>query len=176
MVLTTILSLSVALLTSTHELTIAKTLNTPKAIAAFNGVVVSFQQDSLQTIGENDTVVIADFPLGTHSEVQLRLQRFDVFTQNAEVVVGVINKAGDFIDTHIARPNLVLLRGTIEGDPSSRVFLALGEHTSNGLIETEGKTYVLAKDKRLDLTVVYNLNDIDSEDINLVDFHCDVEY
>jgi hypothetical protein len=175
MVLTTILSLSVALLTSTHELTIAKTLNTPKAIAAFNGVVVSFQQDSLQTIGENDTVVIADFPLGTHSEVQLRLQRFDVFTQNAEVVVGVINKAGDFIDTHIARPNLVLLRGTIEGDPSSRVFLALGEHTSNGLIETEGKTYVLAKDKRLDLTVVYNLNDIDSEDMNWVDFHCDVE-
>ncbi|MBT6269405.1 MAG: hypothetical protein HOI88_03555 [Phycisphaerae bacterium] len=175
MVLATILSLSVALLTSSHELSIVKTNSTPKAIASFNGVVVSIEESSLQAVSENATVVVPNFPLGADGEVQLRLQRFDVFTPNAEVVVGSINKAGDYIDTHIARPNLVLLRGTIEGDPSSRVFLALGEHTSNGLIETEGKTYVLAKDKSLDLTVVYNLSDVDSEKMNWIDFQCDVE-
>ncbi|HIA71962.1 MAG TPA: hypothetical protein EYO01_04610 [Phycisphaerales bacterium] len=173
MVLTTILS--IALLTSSHELAITKAHNTPNTIAAFNGVVVSIEDSSLQAVSENATVVVPNFPLGADSEVQLRLERFDVFTPNAEVVVGSINKAGDYIDTHIARPNLVLLRGTIVGDPSSRVFLALGEHTSNGLIETEGKTYVLAKDKSLNLTVVYNLSDVDSEKMNWVDFQCDVE-
>ena len=127
MVLTTILS--IALLTSSHELAITKAHNTPNTIAAFNGVVVSIEDSSLQAVSENATVVVPNFPLGADSEVQLRLERFDVFTPNAEVVVGSINKAGDYIDTHIARPNLVLLRGTIVGDPSSRVFLALGEHT-----------------------------------------------
>ena len=71
-------------------------------------------------------------------------------------------------------PNIVLLRGVIEGDPTSKVFLALGEHTTNGLLESEGSTYVLAENKNAGWTAVYNVNDVDPADMNWEDFYCDV--
>ncbi len=173
MLLSTILSL--VLLASPQELSVNKTLSTPEFIASYNGVVVQIDAHELGAIEDNATVVIPAFPLGMDGEVRLRLQRFDVFTNDAEVVLGSQNKRGEFIDTHVARPNIVFLRGTIERDPSSRVFLALGEHTTNGLIETDGKTYVLARDKNSNMHVVYNLRDLDPALMNWADFQCDVD-
>ena len=108
------------------------------------------------------------------ASVTLRLQEFDVFTPDAQIVLASVNYLGDTIHRKKSKPDVRLLRGVIEGDPSSRVFLALGEHTTNGLIESDGQTYVIAKDTSLGWTAVYNLNDVDPEDMHWKDFYCDV--
>ena len=173
MLLSTIITLQL-LLGAPNEITIER-VPTPKEVAAFNGVSISVDQEALKKLPTTGTVVIADFPLGTDRSVDLRLQRFEVLMPDAELVVGSINPDGELLQRPIARPNIVLLRGAIEGDPSSRVFIALGEHTSNGLIESEGRTYVLVKDRKQHGTFVYNINDIDPEDMNWIDFQCGVE-
>jgi len=173
MILSTIVTL--AILTAPQEISISKALLTPDSIASFNGVVVEIDKDSVRATEENATVVITDFPLGVDGEVDLRLQRFEIFTEGANVVIGSTNKLGEFVDTYAPRPDVVLLRGTIDRDPSSKVFLALGKHTTNGILETEGKTYVLAHDKEHNVNLVYNLRDVDPERMNWADFHCDAE-
>lgn len=95
--------------------------------------------------------------------------------EGAELVVGSLDRDGELLQRPIPRPNIVLLRGQIEGDPSSRVFIAFGEHTTNGMIESEGRTYILAMDQKRERTFVYNINDIDPEDMNWMDFQCGVE-
>ena len=131
MLLSTILSM--VILASPQELSITASSITPDVVASYNGVVVQIDADELRSVEEGATVVVSEFPLGADGEVNLRLQRFDVFTEDAQVVIGSQNKRGDFIDAYVTRPNIIFLRGTIERDPSSRVFLALGEHTTNGI-------------------------------------------
>ncbi len=167
--------LTISLLVAPQEVSIVKSEQTPKEVAQFGGVVVDIQRSVLSDVLENDVVVINDFPLGTDEEVKLRLQRFEVLSPDAEIVKGSVNIDGDVLHRKLPRPNLVLLKGAIEGDASSRVFIAIGEHTTNGLIERNGETFVLAKDKTRGWTIVYNLSDVDPDDMNWVDFQCGVE-
>jgi len=166
--------LIVSILASTQELSIEKTKVNPPEVAAFNGVAVSINKESLRNTDVHDTIVVRDFPLGMDASVTLRLQEFDVFAPDAQIVLASVNYLGDAIHRKKSKPDVRLLRGVIEGDPSSRVFLALGEHTTNGLIESDGSTYVLAKNNSAGWTAVYNLNDVDPEDMNWKDFYCDV--
>ena len=172
MLLSTILSLSI--LAAPHELSITKSVSTASGIAKFGGVEVTINRATFRGLEHGSSVVVPNFPLGEDKEVSLRLQQFDVFTPDAKVVIGHRNKDGVTVDKESAKLNVVLLRGTITGEPNSRVFLALGKHTSNGLIQSNGNTYVLVKDKTGGWTAVYNIDDINPEDMNWVDFKCDV--
>ncbi len=172
MLLSTILSIS--LLASSQELSISKSLDTSPEVASFNGVEVIFNIEDALNIQTNTTVIIPEFPLGVDREVKLRLQRFEIFTPEATVVVGSMNVDGDIVHAQIDKPNIVLLRGSIYNEPNSSVFLALGENASNGLIESNGRTYILAENKAKKWTVVYNLNDVNPEEMNWTDFQCDV--
>jgi len=167
--------LTISLLAIPHELSISKTAVTPIEVVQFSGVTVEIDRNVLMRIKENDIVVVQDFPLGTDGQVNLRLQRFEVLAPDAEVVRGTINIDGTLLQKQFPKPNIVFLKGVIEGNPSSSVFLALGEHTTNGLIERDGMTYVLAKDKTRGWTTVYNLSNVDPKDMNWADFHCGVE-
>ena len=109
MLLSTILSM--VILASPQELSITASSITPDVVASYNGVVVQIDADDLRSVEENATVVISEFPLGADGEVNLRLQRFDVFTEDAQVVIGSQNKRGDFIDAYVTRPNIIFLRG-----------------------------------------------------------------
>lgn len=168
--------LTISLLALPHELSISKTAKTPLEVVQFNGVTVEINRNVLTSVQENDIVVVQDFPLGTDAQVNLRLQRFEVLAPDAEVVRGTINIDGDLMHRKFPKPNIVFLKGAIEGDPSSSVFLAIGEHTTNGLIERDGMTYVIAKDKTRGWTTVYNLSNVDPDEMNWVDFHCGVEH
>ena len=164
---------AISMFASPQQLSIEKSKVTPREVVAFNGVVVSIEKESVSNLDIDRTVVVKDFPLGMDGEVNLRLQQFDVFTPDAEIVLGSLNYLGEAVHREKSKPDVVLLRGAIEGDPSSRVFLALGEHTTNGLIETDGNTYVLAKNKSAGWTVVYNVNDVNPEDMNWKDVYCE---
>jgi hypothetical protein len=170
---TTILTIS--MLAMPHELSISKTTETPLEVIEFNGVTVEIDRSTLQNVQENDTVIVQDFPLGSDGTVKLLLKSFEVLTPEAEIVRGTINIDGNLLQRQFPKPNITFLKGAIEGDPSSRVFLAVGEHTTNGLIERDGMTYILAKDKTRGWTTVYNLSEVDPEDMNWVDFYCGVK-
>jgi hypothetical protein len=172
MLLSTLLTIS--LLAAPQELSITKSIDTPVEIASFNGVEVKFEFEDALNIQNNTTVFIPEFPLGADREVKLRLQRFDIFTPDARVVVGTTNVDGEIVHATMKKPNLVLLRGAIYNEPDSKVFLALGENASNGLIESNGITYILTEHKEKKWTAVYNLNDVDPADMNWTDFQCDV--
>ncbi len=172
MFISTFISFSV--LAMPMELSITKTAATPEVVSQFDGVTIDIDRSALQEVQENEIVVVSDFPLGNDKEVKLRLQRFEVLAPNAEIVLGSVNIDGVALHRQMPRPELVLLKGAIEGDPSSRVFIAIGEHTTNGLIESDGITYVLAKDKTEGWTTVYNLSNVDPEKMNWVDFNCGV--
>ena len=64
-------------------------------------------------------VVLADFPLDASRRVDLDLERFEVFTADARIVVGSPDG-----DVPVPRPDVVLLRGKIVGQPDSTVFLS----------------------------------------------------
>ena len=173
MLLPTIITLQL-MLGAPSELSFQR-VATPADIASFNGVSVSVDQTELNALPKSGTVRIQNFPLGTDRNVNLLLQRFEALTPDAVLVVGSINPDGELLQRPIARPNIVLLRGVIEGDPTSKVVIAFGERTTNGWIESEGRTYVLAKDRNNGEPFVYNINDIDPEDMNWIDFQCAVD-
>jgi hypothetical protein len=162
------------IVTATQELSISRMQHTPLEITQFNGVGVTIDRSSMDSFSIGDIVVIPEFPLDLDHDVTLRLQRFDVFAPDAEVIIASIGKRGELIQRIVPLPELMLLKGTIEGDPSSKVFLAIGAHTTNGLIERDGRTYVLAKDRTSGLIAVYDINGIDPDVMNWVDFNCEV--
>ncbi|HEV8240603.1 MAG TPA: M12 family metallo-peptidase [Thermoanaerobaculia bacterium] len=82
---------------------------------------------------------VAGVPLAER-QVALTLERFELFTPDAVVVV---HENGSKVTTH-AVPNRTFFRGGVEGDPSSTAFLSVGEAGDvRGLVIADGATYVL---------------------------------
>ena len=79
--------------------------------------------------------MLEDVPLTGEITVDLKLERFRVTTPASRFVLG--GRGGD-------RPldfdpeSVVLLRGTVAGEPGSRAFLALSEHGGFGAVELDG--------------------------------------
>jgi len=80
-------------------------------------------------------------PLEARS-VTLALQRFEVFTPDAKVMV---NGQGE--PQFVAPPDRAYFRGGVEGEPDSYAFLAVGtEGDVRGLVMSQGRTFVLGAD------------------------------
>lgn len=102
---------------------------------------------------------LSNFPLQHHLKVDLALERFRVTHSGTRFVLGRTQdgQAGcdDCEDQLIDfdTDSVVLLRGTIADDPSSRAFLALTEHGSLGTIDYQGQRYRIASQQPRQLTV-----------------------
>ena len=158
-----------------QEFSIERELETPSFIESFGGVGLVINQDAFEEVPMGSEVIIRDFPLGVDSSVDLRLERFDVFTEEAEVVVGRSTANGKFKDSPVARPDIVFLHGSIDRNPDAHVFLAFGEETTNGYITANESTYILTTHPTMDSTFIYNMSSVDPELMNWVDFQCEVE-
>ncbi len=172
--LITIAVLTVAFATP-HELSITPASRVPTDVAHFNGTALTIDRSSLEDVGVGDEVVVPDFPLARDRTVDLRLVRFDVFTDDAEVVIASTGSDGRIVGRAVARPDVVLLRGSIVGEPGSRVFLALGEHTTNGWIESRGSTLVIGKNPAAGWTAIYDLDAVDPDLMHWIDIRCGVD-
>ncbi|MCW5775447.1 MAG: hypothetical protein KIS87_03240 [Phycisphaeraceae bacterium] len=82
-------------------------------------------------------VVLEGFPL-PGGPVDLRVEPFSVLTPDAELVVSTGSG-----EQPMPVPDVVLMRGTVEGSPGSRVFLSLSEWGSHGLILADGRRFAL---------------------------------
>lgn len=80
---------------------------------------------------------VLDQAAGTR--VDLELERFDVFTPDAMLVVAT--PRGEVLT---ARPDIQFWRGEVRGVPGSRVFLGITREGANGYVVTPAETYVIS--------------------------------
>ena len=110
---------------------------------------------------------VADFPLNADRRVDLSVQRIDVFSADAQVVLG----SGEG-DQPLARPDVALLRGEVVGAPGSVVFLGLSPHGTHGYIQFPDEMFVIST--RADSTVIYSLTALPEGVLTWPNFECDV--
>ncbi|MCR9076001.1 MAG: hypothetical protein NXI07_08170, partial [bacterium] len=89
--------------------------------------------DALTEVEIGDHVRIENFQ-AVGAEYDFELDRFEVLTDDAELVVGT--KDGMVA---LPRPDVVLLSGIVSGDADSRVFLSYSPYGTNGYIEQNGE-------------------------------------
>jgi hypothetical protein len=84
-------------------------------------------------------IVVTGFPLDEATRVDLALERFEVLAPDARIV-----RASARGEAPMARPDVVLLRGAVVGQPGSSVFLGLSPHGTNGLIRTAAGRHIIS--------------------------------
>jgi len=90
-----------------------------------------------ELLTRNRARVVA-FPLAPGLTVDLDLEAFDVLTPGARVVA--VDADGEH---QLLRPTFQAFRGTVRGDPASRVVLSLFEGRLAGSIRTAGREFVV---------------------------------
>jgi hypothetical protein len=93
------------------------------------------------------------FALGKGLAVDLDLEQFDVMSPD-----GVLIVAGEQGEVATPRPDMVMLRGTIAGDPTSLVMMTLSPLGTNGFIRSDLGTFMIASDDNGG-AYVYNTRD-----------------
>lgn len=81
------------------------------------------------TSGNDHIERITNFPLGS-KKVTLIVEEFDVLSQSSKVLIS--NKEGE---KEVSAPKHILLRGSIEGDSESRVYIAIFQNHCLGYIQ-----------------------------------------
>ncbi|MHC4416699.1 MAG: M12 family metallo-peptidase [Planctomycetota bacterium] len=117
-------------------------------------------------------VVVTGFHLDETTRVDLSLERFEIFTPEARIV-----RASSDGEVEVQRPDVVLLRGAIVGDPGSSVFLGLSPHGTNGVIRTAGRRYIISSGRFADgaATVIYDLKALPEGAIHFKGFECGLD-
>ncbi len=156
-----------------HEL-VVQAVPSPAAVAQFGGQAIAIDLHDGHGIEPGEAVRITDLPLADGTPVSLTLEAFDVFTTDARLVHATLGADGRIVEVDMPRPECVLLRGHVEGAPHSRVFLAVGAHTTNGVIEHAGDRHVIVRDNTEGWTAIYNMMDIDEASMHWVDVQCAV--
>ncbi len=124
--------------------------------------------DAHATLGALDRVMLRGMPLSDVRRVDLELRPLDIFTPDA-----VLIQAGVDGEQAMPRPRVVLLHGTIAGDPSSRVIMGVTPTGMNGLIESAEGLHIIATGLNDDpRTVIYHAGELPAERIDLVPFIC----
>lgn len=105
--------------------------------------------------------------------VTLHLERIPVLTDETVFVLGDAN-APDGIGMQLPMPDMAMYRGTIDGEPDSRVFLSLTGETAYGYIRSEDQTHLISPGPHggeHDL-LIYNLTAMPAGAIPWRDFVC----
>ncbi len=85
-----------------------------------------------RVVSAGEAVVLADFPLTAARTVDLAVEPFAVTTDRTRFVMGSVEGADRPFEFDAS--SIILLRGSVVGDPGSRVFLAFSDDLSTGTI------------------------------------------
>ncbi|MFI4898699.1 MAG: PA14 domain-containing protein [Phycisphaerales bacterium JB059] len=103
----------------------------PNAPTASNADLLRF--DSLRNTPTGERVRIDGFRLTGGETVGLDLQRIELLTPDARLVLGT-----PLGETDLPRPDVVLLSGRVIGDDRSTVYLALSAYGTHGFVDSAG--------------------------------------
>jgi hypothetical protein len=132
---------------------------------------LTFNDADFDAIASAERVNMLDFPLDRTTTIDLELEAFEVFAQDAVRVSGTPNG-----DVPTRTGNIQLFRGSVVGIPNSWVYLAISPTMNNGIVEIEGTTYVVSSGDYVQQTgaSIYNMSDLPEGEIDWVEYACTV--
>ncbi|MEQ8770271.1 MAG: M12 family metallo-peptidase [Phycisphaerales bacterium] len=95
--------------------------------------------DTLAATRIGHTITLDDFPLEGHRAVDLELERFSVLAPGAQTII--VDADGN---EHHVDANVALFRGAADGDPDSRVFVAVSPYGTHGFIRDRADLYAIS--------------------------------
>ena len=146
------------------------------APAASRGIATRLQLDRSQfrSFTRGQFLFMEDFPLDENRHVTLQLEEASALASDATLVVMRHDEQGRLIEEEMAWPDTLVFQGTVVGEPTSEVFLAIGEEIVNGWISIDGTRYVIGTRFSDRLTLLYDENNVPEGMINWANFECDV--
>lgn len=114
-------------------------------------------------------LLVQGLPLDDGRSVDLRLEPFEVLTPDAQIVVG----SGDS-QRLLPRPDVLLLSGEVVSREGSHVYLALAPTGSHGMIELEGRIFIISSGPFTESrnTVIYDRDALPDGVISWGGFDC----
>ena len=100
---------------------------------------LALDQDAYERLAPAVAVEFDGFVLGAGKAADVSLTRMELFAPDAKFVDRT--EAGE---VELARPEVQLWRGTVEGEPDSRVFLALTPHGSSGFVQCSHGHFIIS--------------------------------
>ena len=151
-----------------------RTVDSPLRAAGHAAGVTTLELDAaayegLRAAGQ---VTLRGFPLDAVRRVDLEVVRFEVLAPDARIVAA--SAAGT---RPLGRPDLVLLRGRVAGEPGSAVFLGLSPHGTNGYVVTGGATHIISSGPAAggQTTVIHELGALPPDTLTIRPFVCGTE-
>jgi hypothetical protein len=121
------------------------TIHTLEAPSNVRGFATRLQVDPsiLDGVTDGDVVVMEGFPLDQSRFVTLRLQERSPLAPDARYVVMVADRRGRPVEQELPWPKVHVFSGSVDGDPESDVYLAIGTELVNGWITIDGTRYLI---------------------------------
>ncbi|MBL8760620.1 MAG: hypothetical protein JNL50_04890, partial [Phycisphaerae bacterium] len=127
---------------------------------------------ALETLRELPRVDISDFVLPDGTTTSAHLVRVDPFAPGAQIVVASAKG-----QTPLDLSDMLILSGTIDADPSARVFVSFSAAGVHGMILADSGTSIISSgplEKDL-LPVIYSMNDLPKDAITWIDKPCGLD-
>ncbi len=120
---------------------------------------------SSASAAEKEQMFRVAFPISSTESLPLSLKTFTVTTPHTRFYA-----SGPGGERELPTPAVTLLRGSIDGDPDSRAFLALSAGASNGIVTlSSGEQYFLTTDKQSSVAggvaLITRAEDIEQSDL-----------
>lgn len=136
--------------------------------------VQGFKAAATRTRNSGQAILLEGFPLGAEETADLRLKQVSVFDAMTRFTVMKAGRDGTPIEVALPAPDVTILGGSIDGDPSSRVLIAHGEFGTMGYIQTPDRMFMISSGDLQDKqdTLVYDFNRIPQEALAMQPFNC----
>lgn len=146
------------------------------APAASRGIATRLQLDrsKFENIGRGQFLFMNDFPLDENRKVTLQLEEASALASNATLVVMRHDSQGRLIEEEMEWPNTLVFQGTVVGEPTSDVFLAIGEEIVNGWITVDGTRFVIGTRFSDKLTLLFDESNVPEGMMNWSQHECGV--
>jgi len=100
---------------------------------------LNVNMDLVRSVTTDEPTTWRNVPIGRGGTVDVVLRPFEIFSPDARVVIG-----GEHGDTDIARPDVVLLKGTVNGREDSSVFIGVSPMMTHGVIRIGATKYFIS--------------------------------
>ena len=151
-------------------------IHTEPAPAASRGIATRLQLDvaDFADVGRGQHLFMEDFPLGESRRVTLQLEEASALAHDAKLVVMQHDNQGRLVEVELPWPTSYIFRGTVVGEPTSTVFLSVGEKIANGWISIDGTRFVIGTRYADGMTLIYDEGNVPEGMINWARYECGV--
>ena len=153
------------------------TIHSKEAPRASRDFATRLQLDTskLHITTDRKFVFIEDFPLDQDRRVTLQLEEASALASDATLVVMRHDDGGRLVEVEIPWPKAHMFRGTVVGEPTSDVFLAIGSEIANGWISIDGTRFIIGTRYADRMTLLYDEDNVPEGMIKWTQYQCGVE-